>query len=100
MNTTLTLLLWPIRTILHIFMQPDKIAHFYWGGCLGLSGLWMGWWALAIVAALAACKELYDLFHPPHQCELWDFIATVLGGACAIGVIHLHHHFSSTYFAS
>ncbi len=86
-------LLWPLRTLLHIFMQPDKIAHFYWGGCMGLSGLWMGWWAMAIVIAAAAAKELYDLFHPPHQCEALDLIATMAGGASSIAIIlcRLHH---------
>lgn len=94
MKRLTAILTWPVRFAAAIALQPDKIAHFYWGGCMGFAGgLWAGWWALTVVAAAAAAKELYDLRHPPHQCEGWDFAATVLGGACAVAVLLLHARF-------
>lgn len=93
MKRMIAILTWPLRLACAIVLQPDKTAHFYWGASIGLCGLWMGWWAMAVVVALAASKELYDLSHPPHQCEAWDFAATLVGGACAVGVICLHARF-------
>ncbi len=83
----------PVSLLAHILLQPDKVAHIYWGATIGLCGLWMEWWALAVVVALAALKELYDLFHPPNQCDVWDFMATMIGGAGSIALIifRLHH---------
>lgn len=88
-----SIITWPVRMVGAIALQPDKVAHFYWGASIGLCGLWMGWWGLTVVAIFAACKELYDLCHPPHNCDAWDFAATMVGGLCAIGVIlwHAHH---------
>jgi len=73
-------------------LQPDKQAHFYWGATMGLAGLWMGWLALVIITGIAAAKEFWDLMHPPHECELWDFLATCAGGCLAIALITIHLH--------
>ena len=36
--------------------------------------------AMLIVSSVAAIKEIYDHFYPPHECSLWDWLATVIGG--------------------
>ncbi len=91
--SALSAITWPIRAALHIVLQPDKVAHFYFGATVGYAGLWMGWWGLALVTLAGASKELYDLVHPPHECDGWDFVATMLGGACAIELILWRLHY-------
>lgn len=94
MKRLLSILTWPLRTFAAMLLQPDKVCHIYWGAAIGYSfGLWMGLWALSLVVVFAASKEVYDLLHPPHHCDLWDFAATLVGGACSIGVIFLHARF-------
>lgn len=73
-----------------IFIRPDLFGHFGCGAIIGLSALWLGWIAILIVIVLAAAKELYDLFHPPHTSEWLDMGATVFGGALAVGLVELH----------
>ncbi len=84
----LTAIRLPFSLLAHILLRPDRTSHIYWGWTIGsIAGWWMGWWAIAVVIMLAALKEVYDLFHPPHECDVWDFIATLIGGAGSIGLI-------------
>ncbi len=71
-------------------IPPDKFGHFGIGAILGLSALWLGWLGLLPVLAFAAGKEAWDHAHPPHKAEMWDFLATMLGGLLAIGLVILH----------
>lgn len=73
-----------------ITVPPDKLGHLWIGTVLGLSGLWLGWLGVLPVICFAAGKEAWDNAHPPHKAELWDFIATVVGGAISILAILAH----------
>lgn len=64
-------------------IPQDKIAHFLGGGCIAAwvflltNNLTM---AFVITAIIGAAKEIYDHEHPDvHTCDLWDFIATIMG---------------------
>ncbi len=88
------ILAWPFSTLGNLMLQPDKVCHLYWGMGMGLCALYLTWWlALLVVAIAAVLKEGYDFLNPPHQCELMDFIATMIGGSIAIVLIaqRLHH---------
>lgn len=67
-------------------IPSDKVLHFACGTilfavCLPFTSP-RG--ALAIVALVAALKEGYDAMHKDtHTADIWDFIATVAGGATA-----------------
>lgn len=73
-------------------IPDDKVRHALGGvvifaicyHTLMMIGLPLDWRmigvALAIVAAIAALKELYDLLHKPHTPDVFDFVATLLGG--------------------
>ena len=59
----------------------DKQAHFWTGSILGfVSYVFIGCWALLVVALIALIKEVYDYKHPNHTVDFWDWVATVLGG--------------------
>ena len=63
----------------------DKFLHFITGagGAVVLS-FFIGFWAVAIIAIVAALKEVYDYYHPNHTADIWDWVATTLGGVCGI----------------
>ncbi len=86
------ILSWPFR-MGAVLLQPDKQAHFYWGATIGLCALKLDWLiALAVVLLMATLKEGYDFLNPPHQCEVWDLIATLLGGCMSVWLIFLRLH--------
>lgn len=59
----------------------DKQAHFWTGSILGfVSYIFVGCWALVVVALIALLKEVYDYNHPNHTADFWDWVATVFGG--------------------
>jgi VanZ family protein len=59
----------------------DKQAHFWSGAILGfLFNYAIGCWAILVVALIAFAKEVYDYNHPNHIADVWDWVATVLGG--------------------
>lgn len=75
-------------------IRADYQAHFYWGAAMGLSALWLGWWAMAPIAIAAFSKEVWDRAHPPHQVEALDAVSTILGGACSAGLVFIRMHWS------
>ena len=63
----------------------DKQAHFWSGAILGfLFNYFIGCWAILIVALIALAKEVYDYNHPNHTADVWDWVATVLGGVLGL----------------
>jgi hypothetical protein len=69
----------------HIPVRADLQAHFWSGSILGfLAFLFIGCWALVIVALIALLKEVYDYKHPNHTADFWDWVATVLGGVVGL----------------
>ena len=66
-------------------VRADLQAHFWTGSILGfLAFLFIGCWALVIVALIALLKEVYDYKHPNHTADFWDWVATVLGGVAGL----------------
>jgi VanZ family protein len=64
----------------------DKQAHFNSGAILAfVAYFFIGYWALLLVAIVAGAKEWYDYTHPNHTSDVWDWVATALGGC--LGVI-------------
>lgn len=65
----------------------DKLLHFLGGAILQTVFCLFGLpyvKGLGAVALIAGAKEIYDRFHPAkHTADIWDFFATVLGGALA-----------------
>ena len=60
----------------------DKFLHFVTGagGAVVLS-LFIGFWAVAVISAMAVLKEWYDYKHPLiHTADFLDGVATTLGG--------------------
>jgi hypothetical protein len=61
----------------------DKQLHFFVGGtimgfCAAAFGIGIG---IGAVVLIAAGKEIYDYMHRDvHTPDIWDFIATLLGG--------------------
>jgi len=61
--------------------HQDKMAHYIGGGLLAVVSIPFGfWWSIGLVALVATGKEAWDHFNPPHQGDVWDALATVLGG--------------------
>jgi hypothetical protein len=69
----------------------DKQGHFFAGYAIAATAFpitHLG--SLAIVAAVATLKEWYDFKHPlVHTADVYDFIATSIGGICAYGFLSL-----------
>jgi VanZ family protein len=66
-------------------VRADLQAHFWTGSILGfLAFLFIGCWALVVVALIALLKEVYDYKHPNHTADFWDWVATVLGGVAGL----------------
>jgi uncharacterized membrane protein YdcZ (DUF606 family) len=50
----------------------------------------IGAYSILVVAVIAALKEIYDARHPDkHTADLWDWVATVLGGVVGFVVVAL-----------
>ena len=72
----------------------DKQAHFVTGalGSLVLA-VFIGYWAIVIIALIALAKEVYDYKHPlTHTCDFFDWLATTLGGILGAGLWQLIFH--------
>lgn len=60
-------------------IPADKVAHCLGGVVLFAIGQLFGYGlALAIIGAVT--KEIYDKLHPNHTPDVWDAVATILGG--------------------
>ena len=61
----------------------DKLLHFVGGAAIAVLFGFLGhpFIGVAAAAVVGIGKELYDYQHPAnHTADLWDFIATALGG--------------------
>jgi VanZ family protein len=60
----------------------DKQAHFATGAIGGVViSCFLGFYAgVAIMAILAFAKEAYDAHNTGHTSDVWDWVATTLGG--------------------
>jgi hypothetical protein len=61
----------------------DKQAHFFTGAIGGVAiSYFLGFYAgVTIMATIAFAKEVYDAHNTGHTSDVWDWVATVLGGA-------------------
>jgi hypothetical protein len=61
----------------------DKQAHFITGVIGGfIVTYFLGFYAgVTIMATIAFAKEAYDAHNIGHTSDVWDWVATVLGGA-------------------
>jgi hypothetical protein len=64
----------------------DKLFHYTLGGPLALFGIIVGLvfgnpvaWMIGIPTVVMLGKEVWDRFNPTHQCDVWDFVAGILG---------------------
>ena len=65
----------------------DKQAHFNGGAILAFVAYFViGYWALLLVAIVAGAKEWYDYKHPNHTSDIYDWVATVLGGLLGLSL--------------
>ena len=66
-------------------IPQDKLIHFLGGflvaGVFALLGYPLH--GLFVGAVVAVGKEIFDYYHPPHQCELMDAVATFAGALLA-----------------
>ena len=69
----------------------DKLLHFFAGSYVALLAMqWVQWgFALALVALVALVTELYDRISGKGTPELWDFLATLIGGMVTVALIEL-----------
>ena len=68
----------------------DKQGHFFAGATILLAAKEVTTLpvAFATVMLIAAMKEGYDYLHPAiHSCDVWDWVATTVGGAAALAWI-------------
>lgn len=73
-----------IERIIRLLAQipQDKISHFAGGTILGTAGLVFGIeGALFLPFVVGLAKEIWDHYHPPHEADPLDLLATVLGAA-------------------
>lgn len=70
---------------------PDKLDHVFVGGFIAFVLTAFCGPLIAIAAALAAGigKEVYDYFHPNHDCDVWDAICTFGGAVFGLGCVEL-----------
>jgi len=68
----------------------DKQAHFVTGalGSLVLA-VFIGIWAIVIIALIGLAKEVYDAYNIGHTCDFYDWLATTLGGILGAGLWQL-----------
>ena len=73
----------------HIPVPIDKQAHFSVGALLAFPAYFViGYWAIVPVMVLAGLKEWYDYKHPNHTADIYDWVATTLGGLFILGAIY------------
>jgi heme/copper-type cytochrome/quinol oxidase subunit 4 len=69
----------------------DKQMHFICGFIIAaVLTPFIGAASVFIVAIIAALKEIYDFLHPDkHTADIWDWVATTLGGVVGFVVVAL-----------
>jgi hypothetical protein len=72
-------------------VPADKQQHFISGAILGIILTpFIGAYSILVVAVIAALKEIYDALHPDkHTADIWDWVATSLGGVLGMLIITL-----------
>ena len=72
-------------------IPADKQQHFISGAILGIVLTpFLGWASILWVSAIACAKEVYDYLNPDkHTADIWDWIATVLGGLVGFVIVAL-----------
>ena len=75
------------------YIPSDKQMHF-WSGALGSLALavFIGYWAIVVIALIALAKEVYDAHNIGHTCDFYDWLATTLGGILGAGLWQLIFH--------
>jgi len=69
----------------------DKFMHFLCGLVIAaVLTPFIGAYSIAVVAVIAALKEIYDYLHPKtHTADFWDWVATTLGGVVGFVIVSL-----------
>jgi hypothetical protein len=69
----------------------DKQMHFLSGFIIAaVLTPFIGAYSILVVAVIAALKEIYDARHPDkHTADIWDWVATSLGGVLGMLIITL-----------
>ena len=72
-------------------IPADKQMHFLSGAILGiLFASVFGWAGILWVAAIACAKEVYDYLNPDkHTADIWDWVATTIGGVLGTVIVLL-----------
>ena len=72
-------------------IPADKQKHFLSGFILGIILTpFIGWASILWVSAIACAKEVYDYLNPDkHTADIWDWVATSLGGIVGFVVVAL-----------
>ena len=71
-------------------IPADKQMHFLSGAILGIILYpFIGWLSIIVVSLIAYAKERYDAKHKDkHTPDIWDWVATSLGGMTVLFIIH------------
>lgn len=74
-----------------LYVPADKQMHFICGVVIAaLSASLIGAYSIALVAIVALLKEVYDHANKNlHTSDVWDWVATALGGVVGFYVIDL-----------
>jgi uncharacterized membrane protein YdcZ (DUF606 family) len=69
----------------------DKQMHFLSGFIIAaVLTPFIGAYSILVVAVIAALKEIYDARHPDkHTADIWDWVATTLGGLVGFVTVSL-----------
>jgi hypothetical protein len=72
-------------------VAEDKFLHFICGFIIAaVLTPFIGAYSILVVAIIAALKEIYDYLHPEtHTADIWDWVATTLGGIVGFVVVAL-----------
>ena len=72
------------------YVPLDKFMHFLSGAILGIILYpFIGWLSIIVVSLIAYAKERYDAKHKDkHTPDIWDWVATSLGGMTVLFIIH------------
>ena len=74
-----------------VLVPLDKQAHFATGAIGGfIVTYFLGFYAgVTIMATIAFAKEVYDAHNTSHTSDVWDWVATTLGGTLGAVLIFL-----------
>ena len=72
-------------------VPADKQMHFIGGLVIAaLLTPFIGAYSIVVVAIIALLKEIYDYLHKDiHTPDVWDWVATTLGGAVGMVIVSL-----------